>query len=170
MEPKNSLEALDNLVHCKSETRCKECHHKNVCTLERDYNIIKVDLENLNELKKVWNTPWHQNIPLNDDNLLSSIDCNVDLFRENRKLKKEIAEWNELNKKYIDKIVELEKQRWDLEQDIKDVIADYQDAARKMFKYIEAIDEILDYLKSHDVSIDFLSDIENIVARAGYYD
>jgi hypothetical protein len=39
-----------------------------------------------------------------------------------------------------------------------------------MFKYVEAIDEILDYLKSHDVSIDFLSDIENIVARAGYYE
>ena len=44
MEPKNSLEALDNLVHCKSETKCKECHHKNVCTLERDYNIVKQDL------------------------------------------------------------------------------------------------------------------------------
>lgn len=103
MEPKNSLEALDNLVHCKSETRCKECHHKNVCTMERDYNIIESDLEQK-------------------------------------------------------------------EQDIKDVIADYQDAAKRMFKYVEAIDEILDYLKSHDVSIDFLSDIENIVARAGYYD
>ena len=103
MEPKNSLEALANLVHCKSETRCKECHHKNVCTLERDYNIIKFDLEQK-------------------------------------------------------------------EQDIKDVIADYQDAAKRMFKYVEAIDEILEYLKLHDVSIDFLSDIENIVARAGYYD
>ena len=80
MEPKNSLEALDNLVHCKSETRCKECHHKNVCTLERDYNIIKSDLEQK-------------------------------------------------------------------EQDIKDVIADYQDAAKRMFKYVEAIDEILDYLQ-----------------------
>lgn len=44
MEPKNSLEALENLVHCKSETKCKECHHKNVCTLERDYNIVKQDL------------------------------------------------------------------------------------------------------------------------------
>lgn len=44
MEPKNSLEALDNLVHCKSETKCKECHHKSICTLERDYNIVKQDL------------------------------------------------------------------------------------------------------------------------------
>lgn len=44
MEPNNSLEALDNLVHCKSETKCKECHHKNVCTLERDYNIVKQGL------------------------------------------------------------------------------------------------------------------------------
>jgi hypothetical protein len=44
MEPNNSLEALDNLVHCKSETKCKECKHKNVCTLERDYNIVKQDL------------------------------------------------------------------------------------------------------------------------------
>ena len=103
MEPKNSLEALDNLVHCKSETRCKECHHKNLCTMERDYNIIKSDLEQK-------------------------------------------------------------------EQDIQDVIADYQDAAKRMFKYVKAIDEILDYLKSHDVSIDFLSDIETIVAKAGYYD
>ena len=103
MEPKNSLEALENLVHCKSETKCKECKHKNVCTLERDYNIVKQDLEQK-------------------------------------------------------------------EQEIQDVIADYQDAAKRMFKYLEAIDEILDYLKSHDVSIDFLSDIENIVARAGYYE
>lgn len=44
MEPNNSLEALENLVHCKSETKCKECKHKNVCTLERDYNIVKQDL------------------------------------------------------------------------------------------------------------------------------
>ena len=72
MEPKNSLEALDNLVHCKSETKCKECKHKNVCTLERDYNIVKQDL--------------------------------------------------------------IQK-----EQDIQDVIADYQDAARKMFKYMNII-------------------------------
>ena len=72
MEPKNSLEALDNLVHCKSETRCKECHHKNLCTMERDYNIIKSDL--------------------------------------------------------------LQK-----EQDIQDVIADYQDATGWMFKYMKII-------------------------------
>lgn len=52
MEPKNSLEALDNLVHCKSETKCKECHHKNVCTLERDYNIVKQDLERLAQLER----------------------------------------------------------------------------------------------------------------------
>jgi hypothetical protein len=79
MEPKNSLEALDNLVHCKSETKCKECHHKNVCTLERDYNIVKQDL---------------------------------------------IQQ----------------------EQDIQDVIADYQDAARKMFKYVEAIEKEIEIL------------------------
>ena len=79
MEPKNSLETLDNLVHCKSETRCKECHHKNVCTLERDYNIIKSDLEQK-------------------------------------------------------------------EQDIQDVIADYQDAAKRMFKYIEAIEKEIEIL------------------------
>lgn len=79
MEPNNSLEALDNLVHCKSETKCKECHHKNVCTLERDYNIVKQDL--------------------------------------------------------------IQK-----EQDIQDVIADYQDAARKMFKYIEAIEKEIEIL------------------------
>lgn len=53
MEPKNSLEALDNLVHCKSETKCKECKHKNVCTLERDYNIVKSDLEMLDNENKV---------------------------------------------------------------------------------------------------------------------
>ena len=51
MKPKNSLEALENLVHCKSETKCKECKHKNVCTLERDYNIIKSDLEFIKQLK-----------------------------------------------------------------------------------------------------------------------
>ena len=79
MEPKNSLEALNNLVHCKSETRCKECKHKNVCTLERDYNIVKNDL--------------------------------------------------------------IQK-----EQDIQDVIADYQDAAKRMFKYIEAIEKEIEIL------------------------
>ena len=82
MEPKTSLEALDNLVHCKSETKCKECRHKNVCTLEGDYNIVKQDL--------------------------------------------------------------LQK-----EQDIQDVVTDYQDAARKMFKYIKVI-EILNKVSSFE--------------------
>lgn len=53
MGPKNSLEALENLVYCKSETKCKECKHKNICTLERDYNIIKSDIETLNNENKV---------------------------------------------------------------------------------------------------------------------
>lgn len=92
MEPKNSLEALDNLMHCKSETRCKECYHKNVCTLERDYNIIKSDLEQKEEL---------------------------------------------------------EKENLELEQDIQDVIADYQDAARLMFKYMRII-EILNKVSSFE--------------------
>ena len=34
-------EALDNLVHCKSETKCKECRHKDRCTMDRDYKILK---------------------------------------------------------------------------------------------------------------------------------
>ncbi len=51
MEAKTSLQALDNLVHCKSETKCKECRHKNLCTMERDYNIIKQDLQILKILK-----------------------------------------------------------------------------------------------------------------------
>lgn len=33
--------ALDNLVHCKSITRCKECKHKNLCTMERDSKILQ---------------------------------------------------------------------------------------------------------------------------------
>lgn len=49
-----SLEALDNLVHCKSITKCKECRHKNICTMERDYNTIKKDLERLNKLNKIF--------------------------------------------------------------------------------------------------------------------
>lgn len=48
-----SKEALDNLVYCKSITKCKECRHKNLCSMERDYNIIKQDLERFNELVKV---------------------------------------------------------------------------------------------------------------------
>ena len=40
-----SKEALENLVHCKSITKCKECKHKHLCTMERDYNIIKKDLD-----------------------------------------------------------------------------------------------------------------------------
>jgi hypothetical protein len=34
-------EALDNLVHCKSITRCKECKHKDLCTMERDSKILQ---------------------------------------------------------------------------------------------------------------------------------
>lgn len=34
-------DALDNLVHCKSETKCKECRHKDRCTMDRDYKILK---------------------------------------------------------------------------------------------------------------------------------
>lgn len=48
----NSKEALDNLVHCKSITKCKECRHKDLCTMERDYNIIKQDLDRLEQLEK----------------------------------------------------------------------------------------------------------------------
>lgn len=47
-----SLEALENLVHCKSETKCKECKHKYRCTMERDYNTIKQDLERKKQLEK----------------------------------------------------------------------------------------------------------------------
>lgn len=48
----NSKKALDNLVHCKSITRCKECRHKSLCTMERDFNIIKQDLDRLEQLEK----------------------------------------------------------------------------------------------------------------------
>lgn len=48
-----SKEALDNLVHCKSETKCKECKHKYRCTMERDYNIIKQALERLEVLEEI---------------------------------------------------------------------------------------------------------------------
>ena len=34
-------DALINLVHCKSITKCKECHHKHLCTMERDSNILQ---------------------------------------------------------------------------------------------------------------------------------
>lgn len=98
MEPKNSLEALDNLVHCKSETKCKECKHKNVCTLERDYNIVKQDL---------------------------------------------IQQ----------------------EQDIQDVIADYQDAARKMFKYMK----VIEILKRKAVNIHELLMCETLEKFNSYY-
>lgn len=56
--------ALDNLVHCKSITRCKECKHKNLCTMERDYNIIKKDLDVLEIIK---------NKRVNVNTLISSI-------------------------------------------------------------------------------------------------
>lgn len=67
MEPKNSLEALDNLVHCKSETKCKECKHKNVCTLERDYNIVKSGLEQKEQFIK----------QLKNENIISMLDLLV---------------------------------------------------------------------------------------------
>jgi len=46
------LEALGNLVHCKSITKCNECKHKNRCTMEKDYDLIKQDLEHLEQLEK----------------------------------------------------------------------------------------------------------------------
>jgi acetone carboxylase gamma subunit len=48
-------EALDNLVHCKSITRCKECKHKNLCTMERDSKILQelVDKETPKKLSEV---------------------------------------------------------------------------------------------------------------------
>ena len=48
-----SKEVLENLVHCKSITKCKECKHKHLCTMERDYNIIKKDLDRLEEYRKI---------------------------------------------------------------------------------------------------------------------
>ena len=46
-----SKEALENLVHCKMTLKCPTCKHKNRCTMERDYNTIKQDLERLKTLE-----------------------------------------------------------------------------------------------------------------------
>lgn len=34
-------EALDELVFCKKQLKCSTCKHKNLCTMERDSNIIQ---------------------------------------------------------------------------------------------------------------------------------
>lgn len=70
--------ALDNLVHCKSITRCKECKHKNLCTMERDYNIIKKDLERLEIYEKF-------TIP-NLKNLILKLYNNEELTREEHEI------------------------------------------------------------------------------------
>lgn len=49
-----SKKALANLVHCKQELKCKECKYKSRCTMERDYNNIKQDLDRLERLEKVF--------------------------------------------------------------------------------------------------------------------
>lgn len=34
-------ESLDELVFCKKQLKCLTCKHKNLCTMERDSNIIQ---------------------------------------------------------------------------------------------------------------------------------
>ena len=73
-----SKEALENLVHCKSITRCIECKHKNLCTMERDYNIIEKDLERLEIYEKF-------TIP-NLKNLILKLYNNEELTREEHEI------------------------------------------------------------------------------------
>lgn len=46
------LEALENLIHCKrNSNNCLECNHRQLCTLDRDYEIVKQALEVNRRLK-----------------------------------------------------------------------------------------------------------------------
>ena len=58
--PNKYQEALNELVHCKLITKCKECKHKSRCTMERDSNIIQelVDKETpMKVIEKMYKYP-----------------------------------------------------------------------------------------------------------------
>lgn len=80
----NSKEALDNLVHCKSITKCKECRHKNLCTMERDYNIIKQDLDRLEKENQELKEKFKM-LEENEEVVLTTLEIAV---QENIKMKK----------------------------------------------------------------------------------
>ena len=98
----NGLEALDNLVHCKSITKCKECRHKDLCTMERDYNIIKKDLDRLEELERSYKRLEfvYKNECEEHDKIISDMNYNYGVAKllidtlqeENEELAKEYAE------------------------------------------------------------------------------
>lgn len=95
-------EALENLVHCKSETKCKECKHKYRCTMERDYHTIKQDLERLEQLEKENQSLKDKINYENDKNICEKIYLRGvinDLQQTNEKLKKENQELKDKNTK-----------------------------------------------------------------------
>lgn len=79
-------EALENLVHCKSITKCKECKHKSHCTIERDYNIIKQSLERLEQVEKE-NQELAETLELYNEKFAGHERERADLIKENQELK-----------------------------------------------------------------------------------
>lgn len=57
LEKNKYKEALENLIHCKSITKCKECHHKHLCIMERDSDILQelIDKETPMKVNKITN-------------------------------------------------------------------------------------------------------------------
>lgn len=108
----NSKEALDNLVHCKSITRCKECRHKSLCTMERDFNIIKQDLDRLeklekeNELLKLDNQDLHNQIKKNVKEhykeFMEDYDCLLEEYHELYKVWEKLKKVIEILKDYFE--------------------------------------------------------------------
>ena len=62
--------ALDNLVYCKSITKCKECRHKNVCTMERDSKV----------LQELINKETPMEVDKNDYMICENVDDDYDYF------------------------------------------------------------------------------------------
>ena len=45
--------ALNNLVYCKSEIKCKECRHKSICTMERDSKVLQELIDKEKPMKPI---------------------------------------------------------------------------------------------------------------------
>lgn len=103
-----SLEALENLVHCKSELKCSTCKHKSRCTMERDYNTIKQELERLEHLEKEYKL-LDETMEADDRIICQLSEEKKQLEIENQDLKSKLSAIEFWNERYIEHNEKLKK-------------------------------------------------------------
>lgn len=81
-------EALDNLVHCKSELKCHTCKHKERCTMERDSNILQELVDKETPMKPITIKPEGNSIWDYPTDRIKCPNCNVQLPMKKNCLKK----------------------------------------------------------------------------------